>query len=228
MISHKHKFIFIHIPKCAGSSIEMFFKVKPFDWKTPNFEHLVGRDPETGIHLQHATVNELKEHNYIPDELWKEYYSFALVRNPWSRAVSDYFWIKKDLKIRGTFEEYLLKEGKFKEFFTNKKNPLYRGDHIIPQKDFVYNDRKLMVNFVGRMEHLHEDFQIICKKINIPFTTLPHEKKGKKKHKHYSHFYTDSQIKMVEDIYADDINLFNYSFDDQRHTIKKGLFGLRF
>ena len=62
MISHQHKIIFIHIPKCAGSSIkDYYFNSPQLDWKTPNYDLLYGWCPKRKIHLQHATSKQLLE-----------------------------------------------------------------------------------------------------------------------------------------------------------------------
>ena len=65
MISHTHKIIFIHIPKCAGSSVEVYFKNKTFDWTKPSYKNLTGWCPKRKIHLQHATSKQLLELDLI-------------------------------------------------------------------------------------------------------------------------------------------------------------------
>jgi hypothetical protein len=72
MINHKHKFIFIHIPKCGGLSVST-----ALEW----------------VGLRHHTM-EFYMKNYADYDL-DEYYKFTFVRNPWSRVVSWYFYHMK-------------------------------------------------------------------------------------------------------------------------------------
>ena len=79
MISHKHKLIFIHIPKCGGSSINNFyFNGKGLDWKRPNYNVLYGWCPKHQIHLEHATSKQLVELNLITEEQWNTYLNSLL------------------------------------------------------------------------------------------------------------------------------------------------------
>src|SRR5690606_31521690 len=106
--------IFIHIPKCAGSSMrDFYFDTPNLDWRTPNYELLYGWCPKRRIHLQHATPKELIETGLISQEEWNSYFKFAFVRNPWDRAYSDYLWIQKDRRVKGSFFNYLNGIGEF-------------------------------------------------------------------------------------------------------------------
>ncbi len=71
MISHKHKLIFIHIPKCAGRSISHALE-QPFDHHT-------------------AAYYETRYNTH-----WNDYTVFTTVRNPYQRFVSMYHYIKKE------------------------------------------------------------------------------------------------------------------------------------
>jgi len=64
MISHKHKRIFIHIPKMGGASIEKLFGIAPFDSNIPDYKNLVGWCPKRKLYLQHATLNELLKNKH--------------------------------------------------------------------------------------------------------------------------------------------------------------------
>ena len=66
MISHKHKCIFIHIPKCAGTSVEVNFSNK---------------------HSNHCPVAVFARK--YPRK-FKNYFKFSFVRNPFDRLVSVY------------------------------------------------------------------------------------------------------------------------------------------
>jgi len=200
MISHKHKFIFVHIPKCAGVSIEFSLNGSAhIEW-----------DEHNKIWVQHATVEQIKKF-YCQN--YEDYFSFTFIRNPWDRAVSDYFWIKKALNIEDSFKNYLLLDNNF-----NVPNLRYphlneagRGDHILAQSDFILNSNgDRIVDFIGRFENLQEDFNIVCDKIGIAQKQLPH--RNKSKHKHYTEYYDDETKEIVSEKYAKDIEYFGYEF----------------
>lgn len=202
MIDGKNKYIFIHIPKCAGTSIEYVLNKRPHrEWDNSN-----------KIWVQHATAQQIKKlycHNY------EDYFSFAFVRNPWDRVVSDYFWVRRDLKIKGSLKNYLLLE---KGFDTQRlgyphRHKTGRGDHRLPQSDFILNEKGAnMVDFIGRVENAQEDFNKVCEKIGIPQQELPHL--NTTRHKHYIEYYNDETREIVAEKYAKDIEYFDYKFGD--------------
>ncbi len=215
MIVHKHKIIFIHIPKTAGSSIEKFFGIDKIShkWDRSNRLFLKGWDPVHKIHLQHAKALDLLDKKLILQDVWYEYFKFAFVRNPWDRAHSDYLWMKGDRKIEGSFEDYILKKGVFEKHLTNLDSMHTRGDHVFPQNEFVYDEKgNCLVNFVGKFENLQADFRKVCSMAGVEYKELPHEKKSKFLKPSYREFYDQSKKDLVADVYSKDIELFDYQF----------------
>ena len=68
-ISRENNLIFVHIPKNAGTSIQEKFKM----------EQAGG----------HQTSQQMRNEN---PKLWGDYNSFCVVRNPWDRMVSNYYY----------------------------------------------------------------------------------------------------------------------------------------
>lgn len=222
MINHQHKFIFIHIPKCAGSSIrDFYFNAPKLDWKTPNYDLLYGWCPKRKLHLQHATSQQLLETELISEEVFKTYFKFTFVRNPYDRSYSDYLWVQRDRKITGSFKDYIFAKGSFDYILNNQENKEYRGDHVLPQTDFFYTEGEYKINFLGRFENLQDDLKLLNKELEFrkPFTQ--HSKKNKKRFSHYSFFYTGTKKRWVEEKYHKDLSLLNYHFEDYKKGFQK-------
>ena len=87
MISHSKKFIFRHIGKTGGTTIDsVLVKYAPKDtWRrTPRSL----RGEGAAIKNKHASLAQL-----IPKQRGKKrYFRFTFVRNPWARVVSRYFY----------------------------------------------------------------------------------------------------------------------------------------
>lgn len=224
MISHKHKCIFVHIPKTAGTSINSFFHPGvSFHYKNPDYDRLFGWCPKRKLHMQHATAKQLLETELITNEQWDTYFKFTFVRNPWDRAYSDYLFIKKFANIEGSFKEYIERKGNFRKIFTDKSSINYLGDHLIPQSDFFEKEGKHSLNFIGRFENFTNDINFVLNSLSIKEDFNLHENSSNRK-KNYSLFYTNSNKRLVERKYQTDIDSFNYSFDDKRmglHQLKK-------
>jgi chondroitin 4-sulfotransferase 11 len=215
LICHTQKIIFIHIPKCGGSSIKNFyFNGQLLNWQTPNYEVLYGYCPKRKIHLQHATAKQLLDTDLITTSTWNSYFKFTFIRNPWDRAYSDYYWIMKDTKIEGTFEDFITKSGPFKEVLNNSETKAYRGDHLIPQTDFFDFDGEYVLDFVGRFEQYKEDILKLNQILHISKEFNEHEKRNLNRLEHYSLFYSASWKEKVEEIYKTDIEKMGYFFED--------------
>ena len=86
MISHKYKCIFIHIAKCAGTSIENSFGIDTKNHNSKENKSLFGWDDHLKLWLQHATPQQLLDNHLISEHHWNTYYKFIIYRNSWARA----------------------------------------------------------------------------------------------------------------------------------------------
>ncbi len=137
--------LFIHIPKCGGTSIERASGINTSNL-TPNYKVYFGRTTNKtspykhakgiGYILQHLTSNELKERlgeKYIFNN------TFTIVRDPLTRYISELNWKKKDIKnINNTpFDTNL-----FTTSIHSKKH-----QHNLQMHEFIYHgDVKLVKN----------------------------------------------------------------------------------
>ena len=182
MISHKHKCIFVHIPKTAGSSINRYISGgKIFDWKTPNYEVLYGYCPKRQIHLQHATVKQLLETELISEDLFNTYFKFTFIRNAWDRSYSDYHWMMNDTGIKDNFENFINKSGRFTKVLNDNSTKYFRGDHLLNQSDFFDTSGSSKLDFVGSFENISEDLLFVLNRIGASSEKDYHEKKKHKK-----------------------------------------------
>jgi hypothetical protein len=218
MISHQHKCIFIHISKCAGSSVENAFGV--FRNEPGSLEALRGWDDKHKLYRQHATPQQLLDLGLITKKQWDTYYKFVIYRNSWSKLLSDYSWVSRTHKIEDSFENFLFKKGKFSEILNDNSTGSYCGDHLYYQKDYFYLDGKEIVydtsidfdaiengfNQVINDLGLHPSF--FNKKDNI----TNYEKA------HYSHLYSLKSKHLVEKLYTVDIEYFKFKFEKQHAT----------
>jgi hypothetical protein len=226
MISHQHKCIFIHIPKCAGTTIKyMLFPNEKVDWQQADYNKVHGWCPKRKFFMQHATAQQLIETELISEDIWNSYYKFTFVRNPWDRAVSDYFWLMNDQKIKDSFKNYIHREGRFTKFLNDKEMLYYRGDHLELQTNFFDMDGPLELDFIGKFESFDDDLIKIKEKLGIPQTKNLHINKSIKKN-HYSSYFSDQLKNTFDNIYNADIEKLGYQYEQQ--PSKKSIFSKLF
>lgn len=201
-ISHKYKCIFIHIPKTGGTSIE---KTSLFDDQRERTNQDVGG---------HANAMKFKD---TFSKEFNSYFKFAFVRNPWDRLVSAFFYLSNFGSSEGDREaavKYIEKYNKnFHAFCCDfvKEENINTIVHLKPQHSFICDDRdNIVVDFVGKLENIEQDFKFVCNKLGYP-CTLKHMRNSK--HNYYTKYYTDETKEIVERVYQKDIELFRYKYN---------------
>ena len=178
-INHKHKFIFIHIPKNAGTSIRNSFNINGYDKKVVSKRY------------PHSTCSEIKK--YIGDNIWNEYYKFSFVRNPFDRLVSFYHFHKSD--------QYKHKVGRERAYTQSFKDwVIDTKDKNVIQTQSDYLDEQ--INFIGSFENLQEDFNLVCNQMDISPYKLPHYNQSQ--HDSWDTYYDDELTDFVLNRYQKD------------------------
>lgn len=202
MVSHRYKFVFVHIIKTGGTSIEQSLK---------------SRVPRRGRSkmLKKTHIFSRNYKKIVGKKKWNKYFTFSFVRNPWDKMVSSYFYAKQIKKnpYKDSFEQFIQK-------FNNCPVDRYEIYNDIPikfnpvQLPWILDDNgQIMVDFVGRFEEMQKGFNIVCKRIGVKKRRLP--RKNSTKHMHYSHYYNQETKNIVAKKFEKDIDFFSYRFESK-------------
>lgn len=197
-----NKYIFIHIPKSAGNSVRD--ALQGGDWKKK----------ESPPYRGHITLSELMGH--VGKETINSRFKFAFVRNPWDRTLSLYsHYTQKGIESKKSTHEYVKwKKQGFNPWVINTLEHLHAhirwgNDHLL-QQQVAWLIPKM--DFIGRFEHLIEDFGEICKHIKHE-TNIKHNRRTATHHKSYKDIYTKEARDKVAEVFAEDIKFFGFTFD---------------
>lgn len=208
MISTTKKFIFVHVPKTAGSSIESAFA----DFSDDKIQHLYNQG--VLLRFKHASAQQLRRR--VGNAVWSQYFTFSIVRNPWDIAVSMYFYMK-DIQPHLERVNGAMARDRFKTMMEDSQHMefgpwLEKNAHLLdlPQAGFLADNKgNILVEHIGKVENITNDFEYICKKIGVK-SRLPHT--NRTQHGHYQNYYTDSSRAVIAERCAQDIAQFGYVY----------------
>lgn len=225
MISFEHRCIFIHIPKCAGTSIEAALghhdqleigkgrqdhravrliqtPIPPSAYLTPsNLRELVRR------YRWQSRDTDVRNKLALTPEQYRDFYKFSFVRNPWARAYSWYKNVIRDPKHHANHD--MFPGISFDEFLKRNAGRKMLRPQMYWLKEF---DGSINMDFIGKFENLASDFSIVCQQLGIKTPpVLPHEIKGSSERYHDQ--YSSETRDLLARIYKEEIRMFNYSFE---------------
>ncbi|MEZ5572547.1 MAG: sulfotransferase family 2 domain-containing protein [Halioglobus sp.] len=143
---------------------------------------------------------------------------FSVVRNPWARMVSRYFFThvesepsQSEKLRRGTTRRFHDKD--FDIWIKNiwKRHKLGRRKNSQLAK-LVDLDGRLLVDHVGQLEDVQSTLDWVAEQLGIEPIKMPHLNGTRKGH--YAQFYNTSTKDMVAEICRQDIEYFNYRFEE--------------
>ena len=230
IISHHRKFIFLKTSKSAGSSLEIALS-----------EHCGEQDILTRLHPEeeeqrlqrggrtfqndrwplsksgwaqwrrfirgHWFVDEHTRaqdaRRLVDQSAWDSYFKFAFVRNPWDRAVSQWFWRCKS-EPRPTFPAFLLSK--------HMRSMNRRGIEVYAAKG------KPIVDRLCRYEEMAAELAFVAERLALGKPLEMPNAKGvfRRDRRHYSEWYDDDSRDLVARMFADEIALTGYTFEDRR------------
>ncbi|MEO8458945.1 MAG: sulfotransferase family 2 domain-containing protein [Dokdonella sp.] len=207
IISHSHKFIFVAVPKTGTHSVRQALRpsldqndleqVGLFVQKRLPFPELSD--------LGHGHLSAQQIRPVLGEKRFASYFKFAFVRNPFDRFVSYCAFMSRQSDVFETQPQV---------FMRHVLRDMQPTAHILfrPQHEFLCDhEGSLLMNFVGRVEHLQRDYDAICNQTGIASTALGQVNASK--HRSYVDYYDDELIGLVGDLYQRDIELFGYRFD---------------
>lgn len=224
------KKLFVHIPKNAGMTIRRSTVLENKVYHVHKADELISREYYEGLKAKMIETKHAPSSNPTPAQVgighcrWRDIKPslktsmdcFAVIRNPWDRVVSRYFFAKKMVEIEGkdpvgkykldSFEHFLEERLDWGEedFFWHRA---VRGWY--PQKDYVVDANGNLKCDILRFEKLNQD---VCFYFKIPTMTGPRNVTGMNDGT-YQDLYTSETIQLIADWYKDDIDYFGFDFD---------------
>lgn len=180
-IFDKLRCIFIHVPKCAGTSIE----------KT------LGGTKYGG----HSFAKSLKKK--FP-QVWDKYYKFGIVRDPLTRFGSAYHYLRERGEHPALQNKNIILSKDINHYI---QNYFLKDDvvHLWKQVNFLCENDKLLVD-IYPYEELESSWKTILMKLNQHYKPLPKMNKSKG----YTISYDRESLLILQEYYKKDFEILGY------------------
>jgi len=136
---------------------------------------------------------------YVGEAIWRDYFKFAFVRNPWDRQISQYLYKTKSKAQRPSLDRFMAR--KKRAYVTSYEIYTIEG--------------KVAVDYVGRYESLDQDFKTalanagVQQQPEIPRTNVT---RSRTRDLAYQSYFTPPARDLVAEWYALEIALWGYAF----------------
>jgi chondroitin 4-sulfotransferase 11 len=202
--------IFFHIVKTAGLSVEDWLGAENVDRVGTDLTFVSGWDDEFG-YLQHATPEVLLKK--VGAELFERCFRFTIVRNPFARVASYYFY-NYDMNGRrfGGFDHYIRA---LPELL--RMSPIEATGYHYPQVDYTRLYGEPCCHEIVRFEHLPDGLKPVAERLGItrPLPFLNAERHPARGYRPVSSFYSPETARILVDVYAEDFEAFGYPTDPE-------------
>ena len=202
MIDPAKMLIFVHIPRCGGTSIEnLLFPRRTEDNLWMGFVDPYHNRWQTGG-LQHLMAWQIREE--VGEAMFNACYRFAIVRNPYARAVSQYVYTMTQREDLREFAGIAPGAG-FREYL----KAIQRVAHVqwTPAHEFVYWDGELLVDDVFKLEEI-SGIKPLLVEYGLPPEIPQHNRST---HRPWREYYDDETRGIVREMYAEDFRRFGYA-----------------
>lgn len=201
-------FLFLHVPKAAGTSIRAALEPWLTQPSASRWNKLASRlrlvPVERRYLYEHASAREARW--ILGAERFERWFKFAFVRNPFERLVSQYRFLlgnpahKRHRRVvaLGSFPAYARFELARRRF------------QQLPQ--ISDRDGRLLVDFLGRYERLGADFEALGERLALPLK-LPHLNQSPGDGGDWRALYDGPTRRLVEGAFAREAERLGYRFD---------------
>ena len=205
IVSHRHRFVFFAVPRTGTHAVREALQscLGDEDWQQQSLT-AQARLPVPALAQVghgHLTLRQVRAH--LPETVWRDYFKFAIVRNPYDRFVSACAMLnRRNPDYSGRETAFMKRAIRFRRF---QQRALIR-----PQRQLLADAAgKLGMDFIGRYETLQQSFAEACRRIGI--TEQPLVRSNTTDHRDYATYYDDELANLVTDFYRPDFNSFDYA-----------------
>jgi hypothetical protein len=221
LISHVYRFIYLKTIKTGGTSVEIYFEpycADPARCLPPAHERdqeisrwgIIGsrlRPSDARTWRNHLPASEIRAR--IGAEMWKDYFKFCVIRNPFDKVVS-LFWHELSLLNRAQLQRLPFAVVR-KVFLDWIRNADLRLDRTI----FTIAGSPAVDRFV-RYESLSSDIEDVCRHLVLPWEPSKlgrYKANSRCRNEHVSLYHDAASASRVRRSYQWELDYFGYSQD---------------
>ncbi|ORT50697.1 hypothetical protein ST37_08230 [Vibrio sp. qd031] len=219
-----NKYLWLHIRKAGGTSLKEIlgpsYAVSEWKYGTP----FVALDKSQWNNNLNNHLVSLGEYEYkrmlfaqkflYTEQEFAEMYKFAIVRNPYFRAVSCWKYLTKHWTL--TKPRLMMAKRSFPYFldmlpeFWETRFDRHVSTHTAPMwQDITDEHGTVLLDDVFKLENIHNDIVTICDKLGVEQHAL--KKKNSSNINNYDEYLTPKNIARIEGLYHEDIEHFGYT-----------------
>lgn len=217
ILSTSHNFIFVHVPKTAGTAMTAALEPFGITGTRTMFRRMIRRlpvheAPDRAYFRKHETATDIRRK--LTPAVYDRFFRFAVVRNPFDHAVSHYEYLKefRNAKMAEAFSRM-----SFRDYLKMRSDKAGWNDRffvMLPDQAHFLVDGQggLLVNRLLRFESLTQDFGTLAHDLGLGQISLAriNPTKAKAGHRPYHDYYDGETETMVRGLYERDFDLLGY------------------